>query len=733
MNEKEIFNLIKEQKFNEIYKIIKNKQITNFDFKDNNYNYFIQYIINYNQLEIFELIINLSNIINIRIDILDTDGRTILYNCIKFNYYKMIKLLIDYNKKNIGISIIDMKDRLGLTSLHYSVIFNNFDIFKLLLENDADPYILSKDGSNVFIFCFTYERYEILNYLLDNHKYKINFFNNNGETLLQVAINYYNIKQDKIIDRLLESNINLNNTNSDYGLSAIMQTIILDKYDIFEKLLDKNVDINITDFYGNTPLHYIFIYKQINYLERLFKDPEIFTIQKFNSSNINGEIPLHILLDSDIDLSEINQNILEKIIMESDLNIQNNMGVTCLMKLINNNMVSKFKDILVIKPLNFFIEDNNYTKFELTDTILDILVESYYNMIKVNKNELILDWEKYCSIDDIDKLKKIISVKGTNSSDICKGKIREIIRKEKRTLPLLNKINLQFDNGIFTNFCFFTGSPIDVLFGLILLKNDFKTKGLEIILDYPLTVNINLETYYKKIGMDYPYKLDFSNIEIIWSYQKIFFPSYFDDMIYKYINDNTTKQYICIPIGIETAVGSHANILFWDINKKTLERFEPNGSNYPMGLNYNPELLDSIIENKFKQFDSKLEYFPPFKFLPTISFQILENLETSKCKKIGDPNGFCAVWCIWWVYQRMLNINNSKLQINNIADELIKSIKIEGYSFKTIIRNFSKKITDIRDIYLKIVSIDINDWIVGNYSEETLNKLEKNIFKNISN
>ena len=92
------------------------------------------------------------------------------------------------------------------------------------------------------------------------------------------------------------------------------------------------------------------------------------------------------------------------------------------------------------------------------------------------------------------------------------------------------------------------------------------------------------------------FKLDFSNIEIIWSYQKIFFPSYFDEEVIVKMKE---YQYIVIPIGIETSIGSHANILFWDIKRKTVERFEPNGSNFPIGLNYNPELLDQLFENKF--------------------------------------------------------------------------------------------------------------------------------------
>ena len=715
--EKQIFDLIKKQEFDEIYKIIKNKKITKLDFKDMNHNYFIQYIVTYNRIDIMKLIIKMKEAISIRIDILDIDGRSILYNCIKYNYMELISLLLEYDNTNIGISIIDIPDRLGLTSLQYAVVFNNFDAYKLLLENKADPYIMSKAGANVFITALTYKRNDMILYLIDN-KYKINFTNNSGETLLQVAINYNNMD---ICYKLLDSSITLklDNNSSDYGLTALHQTIILDNIDLYILLLDRNVDVNLSDFHGNLPLHYIFIYNRINYLNYIIKKP-----LQFNKTNINGETPLHILLDMP-NILDIDPIILDRIIMETDLNIQNNMGISCFAKIITNNMINRFKDILAIKPLNFFITD-----LKLTDDIVDILVTSYYNMIQSNKDELILDWEKFCSTDNMNNLKKIIKTNKTTPKEICKEKIREIIIKEKRTLPLINKINLHFDNGIYTNYCYFTGSPIDVLFGLILLKNDFSNLGLGIILDYPLTVNINLETYYKKIGLDYPYKLDFSNIEIIWSFMKMFFPSYFDDMILKYMN-NKDVYYIAIPIGIETSTGSHANILFWDKRNNTIERFEPNGSNYPMGMNYNPELLDSLLINKFTQYNPDIKYIPPYNFLPTIGFQIYENLETDRCKKIGDPNGFCAVWCIWWVYQRMININSNIMQ-KDIANHMIEKIKIDGDSFKTIIRNFSKKITDIRDSYLKKVDIDINDWIVGNYTEDILNKLEKDIFNHIN-
>ena len=58
-------------------------------------------------------------------------------------------------------------------------------------------------------------------------------------------------------------------------------------------------------------------------------------------------------------------------------------------------------------------------------------------------------------------------------------------------------------------------------------------------------------------------------------------------------------------------------------------------------------------------------------------------------------------------------------------------IKLDNQSFKSIIRNFSKKITILRDTYLKKYKLDINDWIVGNMKDDTINLLEKEILNNI--
>jgi len=705
-----IFNLIKNNDTQQAIKMIRNTKM-NLNIKDENSNYLIHYIVNYNNTTLFKEF--LDN--NARLDVVDSDNRTILFNIIKFNYHDMLKQLIEFNKKLVGISLLDIKDKNGLTALHQCIIYNNFIVFKILLENSANPYISDNNNNNCIMMTVIYNRDEMLKYFIDNN-YRINIMSLNNETLLQVALNYQN---EYAIKLLLRTNIDLNNQDNENGFTILIQSVIANNLILFTELLDSNVNINIQDFYGNTALHIIQSEKNYTFLDILINKK---LKLEYNYTNYNGETPLHIILEQNI--NDIKTDILEQFIKNTDLNIMNNNGVTCLLLLSNNNLLETFKKILIYKPLNFFIRSHDNNMVDITNHI-DIVVESYYNQLLFNKDKLKPnkkeDWEYYCANSILEKLKKISNF--TSIQDICKDKIKEIILKEKRSLPQLINLDMKLDNGIFVNTCYYTGFPLDILFGLLVLAQNFPNLGL--ILDYPLTVNQKLEEFYKTNGTDFPYKLDFSNIEIIWSYQKLFYPSYFDEVVKKQMKE---KKYIVIPIGIEMFNGAHSNILFWDIDNKTIERFEPNGANTPIGFNYNNNLLDSLLKIKFQQFDNDITYYQPSKFLPSIGFQILENLETDKCKRIGDPNGFCGVWSIWWVYQRMLNLN---IELNDIANKLIQYIKYDGMKFKNIIRNFSSKITELRDNYLSKYNLDINDWANNNYSKSDLENLEKDIFKSI--
>jgi hypothetical protein len=76
-------------------------------------------------------------------------------------------------------------------------------------------------------------------------------------------------------------------------------------------------------------------------------------------------------------------------------------------------------------------------------------------------------------------------------------------------------------------------------------------------------------------------------------------------------------------------------------------------------------------------------------------------------------------------------MKNLQIESKELAEKLIKEIKFKNINFKTLIRNFSKNITDIRDTFLKKYDIDINDFISDNYDKNILNNLEKDIIKYI--
>ena len=707
-NKLSIIDLIKNKNIKELENVFKKNKNIDLNFKDDNNNYFVYYVIMYNYESVLDIILKK----NLKLDFLSIDKRSILYIPIKFSYNSVLKKLLEHDSKNIGINLVDIKDRLGLTALHYSIIYNNFDAFKLLIDYKADILTTNNQNLNAFHLSIQYDKNDFLIYLL-NLVNEIDFYTDNKDNLLHFCLRNDNFD---FIPLILKKKININSKEDLNGLTALHMAIMKNSLPTIGILINFGANINIQDFYGNSALHYAVSEKSEDIINLILKyNPN------FDLINIDGNTALHIYLDN----NNMNKNILQILIKHTNLNIQNNSGITCLKQLLDLDLFLDYQDILETKELNFFISDNlqeDMDKYLNKPEILNSVVNSYFNNI-VSKEDLTEDWEKWCSNSLIDKL-KTLKINKEDPIDICKEKIRQVIKEEKRTLPKLKDLKLVLDNGIFVNYCFYTGIPLDILFGLLYLYQTFKKQNFSLILDYPLSINIKLEEHYKKNGLDYPFKLEFSNCEILWSYQKIFYPSYFEDEFNKKMNAKDIN-YIAIPIGIELTTGSHANILFVDKINKTIERFEPNGANNPIGLNYNPSYLDDILENKF--LDYNLVFIKPSDFLPNIGFQILENLEEARCKKLGDPNGFCGIWCTWWVFHRL---KNPSIPNNELANLLIQTIKMKNLSFRNLIRNFSYYIVELRDNSLKKYNIDINDWMVGNVTLETINQLEKDILNN---
>ena len=722
----EIFSLIKNNKFDELFNLIKENSNIELDIQDKNYNYLINFLVTFNKYDIVEYILK-SN--RCRIDILDIDNKSILYTTIRLNYNKLTSLLLDHDSKNIGIKLIDIQDSNGQTALHYSCIFNNFSVFKMIYQLKPDIRLTDYNGNDVYFIILKYKRIELFKYVFkieyDKNINNINVVNSENINILQQAIIFENAD---IINFILEFNLPyefINNQDNEYGLTSLHQSIILNHTNLFLKLIEKGGDLNITDYLGNTILHYIIIEKNFNILS-IIKNKDV-SENLYNVSNLNGLTPLHILIENNTTESIL--EYLDFFIKNTNLNIQNKDGNTIIHYLVKTDLWKNenIQKVLKEKNINLFIKnkDNEIPYDSIKDNeLLKLVGLSYYNMLKnTNKDDLIEDWEIYCSDRDLINMKKMIKMNSDdNIKSHCLKKISKIISEKKRSLPYIkNNINIEYFNDMESErTCFYTGSSLDILVGLLYTEKTFN--NISLLLDYPLIQNDKLINYYKKVGIKLHYKLDFTNIEIVWIYQKIIYPTYFKSIILKKINE--INDLLIIPLGIELSEGSHANMIIIDPSRKIIERFEPNGKNNPRGLYYNPDLLDNTLKNNFNELLPSFTYISPKEYLPVIGFQMIETMEDESCKKLGDPNGFCAVWCIWWVHQKIKykNINSREL-----CEALITNIRLINKRFKNLIRNFSKKIVLKRDDLLKNYNLTIDQWVLNLYPDEILKNIEKRI------
>lgn len=727
-NNVNIFNFFLENKLDDFFNFIKSNKDIDLDISDSKNIYVVQYITNFNRFDILDYIFNNFDI---RIDILDNDGRNLLYYPIKFNFTKIIDLILNKNKNTIGVDILDVRDKMGFTSIHYCCIFNNFDTFRKLYKLGSDIFISNNNNDNLFDLCLKYKRNNFLLYLFDNEfkKGNYNFINGKNENMFYNALVYENndiinylIKFKEYIQRIM------NHREPEFGLTILHQMVITNNNKYINTLIDYGIDINISDNYGNYPYHYAILENNIDFLKILINgNHEI----NYNNTNINGETILHLFLtnyDDNILAKEDMKNILLTLIENTNLNIQTNDGITCLHLIIDNNILVD-KDIIRIlesgkKELNIFISDNEnlngIERINKNKDYIEIIVNGYFNRLKLIKQDLNIDWEKYCAENDVNNVMKLLNKRTGDVETLCKEKIRKTILEDKNSVPRYEDLNLNFNNDIvMNNNCFYTGSTLDIVFGLIFLS---KFTNVNFILSYPLSENTKLNEYYKKIGNYKSNKFEFNNIEILWSYHKLILIENFDSLLIDVINKD--KRFIVIPLGIELAEGSHANIIIIDKENKTIERFEPNGLNEPRNFPYNKNLLDNLLKSKFQQLLEQFKYIEPKDYLPTVGFQMLEIINEDKCKIIGDPNGYCAVWCVFYAKYRL---ENPDVKQNKLVYKIINNIKLQNKSFKSVIRNFSKNISSLRDNFLKKYKIDINDWMNSNFDPEILKNLEQDL------
>jgi len=720
-----LFQFLINNKFNDFKKFIENNDSIELNLRDEYGNYLITYAIIKNNINIIKILLTKG----CRIDIVDQDGRSLIYLPIKYKYDDVVKLLIEFNEHIIGISLVDFKDSFGNIPLHYGILFKNIQAIDLLLNSNSNPNITDNNNNNSLHLAIYSKNYDICKKII-NKDININLKNYIGETALHIACNLQLIN---IVKLLLDNGIDVNSQDYNNEITALTYAININDKNIAKILLNYGANPNIQDFMGNTPIHYIILEENFEILFEILKS-DIKIKPNFNIFNINGKLPIHLLLEKD---KIYDGPMTDELIFASNLNFQDKYGTTTLHLICKKNIWELFKHVLIKKKLNIFIKNHenimpiNYIEKNKINNFIDMVSQSYLYILKNYNFSWQYEWENLCgkkklNDDDVNILKKYVNHTDNKNKDICYkiiyDKLFDIYNNKnnnknyscesfpKKKFSKCIKID-NFSNLSTIEFCTFVGIAIDILIGLIFLLKKHKYSCSTLSTNF--IINNDLSNYYAKIGVKTNPKCEFLNFEIVWIYKKLFFSDNFVNNFVKCVN-NTNIRFIIIPLGIEIKEGNHANYLIFDKKTFELERFEPYGSSEPYKFNYNGKLLDSILTFKFNEIYDNIKYISPDKFLPKIGFQYNDVFEY-KTKKLGDPDGFCSLWSIWYCDMRL---SHPDIHRNSLINKLLKKIKESNISFKNLIRNYSQNITNIRDEIFKKVDITINNWINDQYSEK---------------
>lgn len=749
-----LFQFLKNNKDEQFLEYISNLDPTEIDFntKDEHNNYLLFFAIMLNNRKILKKMTEYE----IRFDILDIEGYSLLYYPIKFHYPEIIDILLETDKKLIGISIKDMKDAKHNTPIFYAIRYNNYYALQELLNVNAD--VNHKNATNInALHLAVLKKDLVMVKMIIKYIKNINAKTSSGDTVLHYACSSQLLD---IIKLLLSMGADPNIPESEHELYPIFYSVIQNDIDIVKLLIEANFNPSNQDNNGNTIIHYAIIYNHISILDFIF---DYYPIRKYRYTydedisidlikgavkpnnispstymidlslvNIDGLTILHLLL---YNYKETYDMYIKRILPDANINYQDNSGNTPCHIMLENNQWKKFEGILINKPINIYIKNNTgKTIMDLVpvtsrNDFLNMIADSYFNNLRKKNTRFILDWQNQCGN---------LSEDDDSTQNTCMKHIRESILVNKISIPQkINKETITFDLDKMVQFTTFTGSLLDIICGFAYLVQKYKYVTTLLNTEQnELQTDSEFDKYNKSLGISIEADRHLLHFEIRWLFQQLFFPLNFEPVLKEIILSNK-YTHIIIPIGIILSNGNHSNTLLFDIKNKIIERFEPHGSGYPYQFNYNPDLLDELLYSKMNNIINRiystnggdglnLTYIRPYMYLPKIGFQTFDNIEAHINKNIGDPNGFCTLWGIWYLDFRLAYI---KMEPHKIIRKLIKQIRLNNLSFRDTIRNYSKKITDIRDMFLTKINRNINDYLNNKLTDDEKTNLMKSILQ----
>ena len=601
---------------------------------------------------------------------------------------------------------------------HYLIIFNKLDILKL---NKFPIYKENDEGMNGFFLAAKYDNIDILKYLIETYPDYI--YNKNDKN--ELFINYLN---PDLIIKLLDYKLEWKRL----FLQKISSEIII--YDLLLSECKFNDILKILKIYKPNDCHLnaLIINENISSdniitILKMF-DPSIYNLRDSEDINIlfsaitRNDIKLiKFLLDSGIESNYFTMVNTYSPLMFTYFN--NNLKIT---KIVWDYIKNNFDYSATTKSnenIAHFLLKNSY----LDPLSLEILsnCNSYvwhqHNVNKVTPLHLLtkLNFENYHKIIKDQEIN--LNVIGPNNK-ILKDYLKEINAENWMQYLSTKKEYKELNDVIIEKYEYSHGNLFqskfkDISMIILTLKNKYVNLYLPNIDDVSLK-NLNASD---NITITWPDSIfDFSPI-FPWI---ICYESEDKYWIHQNLNNliNSTRRekthdfgFVYLSLTVNN-IGLHANILIYDFNRMTIERFDPYGDTV-----YFDKKLDEILEEELT-WNTGFKYLKPSDYMSVSGFQTISDELNPLNQKSGDFGGFCLAWCTWYLEHR---IKNSKINQKDLVKKLIKKMSSMDISFMEYIRNYANKLNEERVLNLIKAGIDekkISNTIIDNKTNNILNK-----------
>lgn len=252
----------------------------------------------------------------------------------------------------------------------------------------------------------------------------------------------------------------------------------------------------------------------------------------------------------------------------------------------------------------------------------------------------------------------------------------------------------------------------------------------------------DLTRRYKNVCVPTREKLKLKNLENIQSYHgirvKLAACSVVDTIIFEDYVQNFNKclkgkkRFICVTVHLEGAEGtSHANIIIFDKKTKEAEFYDPWGSTL-----CGKEAVDQIVSDvkDILQLSDEWKIVHSLEFCPNMAFQKLA-VRGSRFGFEDDYAGYCAVWRLWLLENRLKNPDASREELIKLShSELARKYG----NYRIFIRKYAQNIEKIGKIIRKQLKLEYKTPVVEKgkkikikLSDKDIKKLEKFLKKKL--